>query len=546
MTDADIEKTEKIEITRFFVFFGLIMLAISVIAGRYVLVKRHDVETKSFYTTYGIKDDVELAKNKVEIFGKVISEPENKAGYQRLVVSVVAGIFTDRSTNKFADQEQASQIESTESRRIFKDTKILIKNKNQDQQNFQYADYVRFTTKLNRPKNITGEDGRTFDYESYLSKDDIFFVGDTFDMTSDMSSGYDTVTGDQSVNLKSKTLQEKIIIGLYSFKKKFMEHVEQSLPLPHAYLANGLVISGKGSLSKIIQDQFQKVGLIHIVVLSGFNISIIGESIIKILSFLPKILSGILGSIGIILFGIMAGGGATVYRSVIMALIGIYARIFDRKNSAIMSLFLAGTLMLLVNPKLLFEDPGFQLSFMATFGLISLSSPIEKILMSFWKSFAPKIGCKAEPGKILKGVFELISSTLATQVSTLPLIIQFSGLASFVALPVNMIVLPFIPLTMLMVFFIGALSFINPWLSFIPTIVSWFLLSYEFMVVKLGSSVPYGFIKLGPVSKQWIFTLYFVVVLLVSIGNLDIFARIIKTLVKVIHKFVRKKQFCVT
>ena len=76
----------------------------------------------------------------------------------------------------------------------------------------------------------------------------------------------------------------------------------------------------------------------------------------------------------------MVGWGAAVVRAVIMSLISILALYLGRPSDALRWLFIAGLLMLAWNPLILFHDPSFQLSFMATLGLILFSEIIDKKL----------------------------------------------------------------------------------------------------------------------------------------------------------------------
>jgi competence protein ComEC len=254
---------------------------------------------------------------------------------------------------------------------------------------------------------------------------------------------------------------------------------------PHSALAGGLVVGEKASLGNDLIDDFRKAGLIHIVVLSGYNITIIASSIRKILSFLPRNISIILGGIGIILFGILVGGGATVIRSCIMASIALFAEYIRRDYNVLRTLFIALALMLIQNPLILLYDPSFQLSFLATFGLIILSSPIEKRILFITEKM---------------GIRSLIASTLATQIFVSPYILYMMGQISIVGIFVNIIVLPVIPITMLMVFISGFSGFIYYPLSQLFGWISHFLLSYELFMVRYFANLPFASINIAKFS----------------------------------------------
>src|SRR5690606_6965228 len=107
----------------------------------------------------------------------------------------------------------------------------------------------------------------------------------------------------------------------------------------------------------------------HIVVLSGYNVTIVAEAFIKALSFVPRLYGYSAGMIGIVLFAVMAGGGTTIIRASAMAVIALYAKWTGNTYNAFRALIFCGTGMILLNPLTLLYDPSFHLSFMATFAL---------------------------------------------------------------------------------------------------------------------------------------------------------------------------------
>lgn len=390
-----------------------------------------------------------LIKKRVYIEGIVVDDPEIRNGSPRFRLKVLGGDIDCGGCT------------------------FLVRTKHLGEKIY-YGDRLRFDAILRKPEKIISEDGRTFDYQKFLSKDDVYYIADARDL-----------------EIVDKGKGNFVVGFLYKVKHAIVFEIERMLPSPHSFLGSGLIISGKGSMDKEMQEKFQIVGLIHIVVLSGSNVSIIGEAILRVFSFLPKIFATTLGGIFIVFFAIMTGGGATVIRSTIMSLIALFARSTGRTNQALTSLTIAGVLMVLQNPKILFYDPGFQLSFLASIGLIFYSERIKEKIIFLHEKFG-----------LPSGIIELISATLATQVFTLPYIINMSGMLSVVALFVNIVVLPVIPLTMLTVFITSLTSFIGDVFAWIPMWVSWILLSYELAVVDFGASLSWSH-KMLPVIPRW-------------------------------------------
>lgn len=336
---------------------------------------------------------------------------------------------------------------------------------------YQYGERLRLNGKLSTPFNFKSNGGRTFDYIDYLLKDGIYF---------EMKKPKIEILEGEGGSVISK--------NLFKLKQGFLRNLKKVLGEPHAALAGGLVVGEKSALGKELIDDFRKAGLIHIVVLSGYNITIVADSIRRILSFLPRNLGIILGGLGILAFGILVGGGATVVRSCIMAIIALIATLLRKDYNVGKALFIAAALMLIQNPLILLYDPSFQLSFLATLGLILLSSPIEKRLGFITEKF---------------GIRGLFASTFATQIFVSPYILYMMGQLSIIGIVVNILVLPIIPATMLFVFLSGVSGFISYYISMVFGWISHFLLSYELSMVRFFANIPFASIEI-PKFSFWI------------------------------------------
>ena len=114
--------------------------------------------------------------------------------------------------------------------------------------------------------------------------------------------------------------------ALFSLKGWLIGNISATIPEPDSSLLGGLLFGAKRSLGAEWLDQFRKAGIIHIVVLSGYNITIVANSVTSFFSFLPRVVGSAFGAVSIILFAIMTGGSATVVRSSIMALLVVLAK----------------------------------------------------------------------------------------------------------------------------------------------------------------------------------------------------------------------------
>ena len=341
---------------------------------------------------------------------------------------------------------------------------------------FKYGDELEIFGKLQKPKNFNSDDNRVFDYISYLAKDGIYY-----------QMFYPDVDFISSGN--GNFIKE----FLFNLKKSFISQIKKVIPEPQSSLLGGLVVGAKESLGKKLQDDFRKVGLIHIVVLSGYNLTIVADFIMAIFSFLPSLFSIFLGAIGIILFALMTGASATIVRASVMALLVMIARVTGRTSQMTRVLFLAGFLMLFYNPNILVFDPSFQLSFMATFGLIVLSPKIEKYFYFIPRKFELR---------------ESLVAVISTQIFVLPLILYMMGDFSVVAILVNLLVLIFIPMTMLFGFLTGVIGFVSFFLSMPFAYLTYLLLSYELKVVEIFASLPFSSFHISFFPAWLMFSVY--------------------------------------
>ena len=268
------------------------------------------------------------------------------------------------------------------------------------------------------------------------------------------------------------------------------------------------------SLGQNLLDDFKKVGLIHIVVLSGYNITIIAAGVFWLTSvFAKRNLGFVFSVILILLFALMVGFSATVARAVIMALISILALYLGRPSDALRWLFIAGLFMLVWNPLLLFYDPSFQLSFMATLGLILFSEIIDKKFISQVIKLALKTGIPISFIVFFEKIKmrEIISSTLAVQLFILPLLVKMSGFISVISFLINPLLLPLTPAVMAFGALTGAfglLPFIGGILSWPFGAISYILTQIIIYLTEFSANLPLATFQTGSISLWFILVWY--------------------------------------
>lgn len=326
-----------------------------------------------------------------------------------------------------------------------------------------YGEKINFKGKIKKPESFVTDSGRIFNYPNFLSKDGIFFI-----------ESYPSITP-LSIN-QGNFAKEK----LFALKETITNGMKKIISYPQSALLEGITISGKNALPIEINEQFKKAGISHVVVLSGYNVTIVALIIVGLVSKLPRYLSFGLATIGIASFCIMAGGTSTILRASIMSFLFLLAKFTKREANANRLLFIAGGIMIFFNPLIIFYDPSFQLSFLATFALINISPFFFKKLTFI-------------PGSFL--FREIIATSTSVQLFLLPFLAYSMGTISLVSLISNILILSFIPITMLGGFISSILSFFNLYLAYAPGLFTHLLLTYELRVAKFMSSLSFAQLK---------------------------------------------------
>jgi len=395
----------------------------------------------------------------VVLRGIIVDEPDVRENHTKLTFRV------DGFIDQFPIGGHWKEVES----------RVLLITEHYPQ--FQYGDEIIIRGKLEKPKNFsrdTNEPGRPFNYVAYLAKDGIFY-----------QMFY------PEIELVAHGKGNPIRRVLFSFKRTLLENVSRVIPEPHASLLGGITFGTKQAMGKELLEAFRITGIIHIVVLSGYNVTIVAEAIGRLASFTPRVIGISLSSAAIVAFALMTGAGATVVRASIMALLVLLARATGRLYEITIALFVAAFLMLLYNPKILIFDPSFQLSFLATIGLIYIAPRLEKALGFMPTRFQLR---------------EFATATVATQLFVLPLLLYMMGEMSIVAVPVNILILFFIPITMLFGFLTGIFGFISIVVSLPFAFASYILLAYELKIIDIFASLPFASVAV-PNFPLWLMLL---------------------------------------
>lgn len=336
-----------------------------------------------------------------------------------------------------------------------------------------YGDRVRVEGVLRIPESFETGEGRYFEYPGFLAKDRILY---------------------QISFAEVEVLEEgggnRFKAGAIWIKQKFLLGLSYALPEPYAGLAGGITVGDKRGLGEELSETFRVVGLTHIIVLSGYNIMVVVDALLRALSRAPQMVRLGLGVFVALFFAAITGFASASTRAALMATIAIAGKASGRVYLATRALALVAVGMIAWNPYVLLFDPGFQLSVIATLGLVVFAPILEPHLSWFTPRF---------------GVREIAAGTLGTQIAVLPLLLYQTGILSLVALPANLLVLVTLPFAMLFSALAAVLGLFTGLLAPIFGFPALVLLSYIIALAKLFSAIPFA---TAPVPAFSVFVLW--------------------------------------
>ncbi|GIV83390.1 MAG: hypothetical protein KatS3mg052_0397 [Candidatus Roseilinea sp.] len=294
-----------------------------------------------------------------------------------------------------------------------------------DATRWRYGDAVRASGLLDAPPRMSA-----FDYREYLARQGVFSWMPRPRALARIGEGYGN----------------PLFARLLDAKDAVRQAVRRILPRPEAALLNGILIGDDKDIPDDVQEAFRRTGTSHIVAISGFNVSIVIALVIPLLGRMLNPRRAALFAIPVIaVYAVFVGASASVVRAATMAGIGLFGALFWRKGFTLNTLCAAACLMLVANPHTLF-DVGFQLSFMATLGLVlyadRLSGPVRA-----WAQLRLR---NERAQKALMLILDGALVTLAAQLTTLPLILATYNQLSIISLLANILILPLQPPIMIL------------------------------------------------------------------------------------------------
>ena len=329
-----------------------------------------------------------------------------------------------------------------------------------------------------------------FDYQKYLARQNIHYQGF---IPSEIS-----FKKKESVSFADKIRQKRLNL-LFRIDNS-------SLQPQNKAILKGIILADRTEIDQEIINHFSKTGLIHILAISGSHMAII---FLMILFVLNPIFSVKYRNIPIYIslaaiwgFAIFIDYGNSVVRSCIMITVYYIMIFLQRKPNLLHSLALAGMIILSIDTQQLF-DVGFQLSFLAVFGIFWLYKPITNHY-------------KPLKNRAIRFILNTFSLSLAAQLTTLPLILfyfhQFSIMSVFINVVSIMVSQGFIIFSFIVSILFG-IEFTPDWLL---EIYDW-CASFFLNMVAFFSKTDFSFVENVSIEIPELIILFVLVYLLRSV-----------------------------
>lgn len=311
---------------------------------------------------------------------------------------------------------------------------------------------------------------------------------------------------------------------LFSLRRAAYEKIQQYYPQPEAALLSGILLGIETDIPPDLKRAFQDTGTDHIIAISGFNMTILaGIFLTGFRKWLSIWWAAFFAILTISLYTILVGAAPAVVRAAVMSSLAISASLIGRVQSGKYTLLLTAAIMCLINPLLLW-NAGFQLSVMATLGLVLYAGR----LLNWFKNLLSKVVSEERAEKLANISSEYLLFTLAAQLTTMPILLYHFEQVSIISLLANPLILPVQPLTMIF----GGVAVISglliPPLGQLLSYFVWVLLFYTNQVVSWLAEFSNGTIVFGDLNFISVLVLYVAIFFFTHINKESVLQRLKK------------------
>ena len=395
-------------------------------------------------------------KDKITILGTISSEPEERKNYLR---------FEVRAKNIYK-QEEVSNAGG----------KVIVYTHKPN--NYHYGEMLEMKGFLESPPVF--ED---FNYKKYL-----------------LEKGIYSVMRYPEIKVVGEDKRSAIYRTILSFRTKSREVIYKNLSPPQSLILASIILGDKSKLSDNLKEKLNKAGVRHITAVSGMHVVILTSILMAFLIGLGfwRGQAFYLTLIFIFFFIALTGFQPSGVRAGIMGGILLLAQKFGRPYAGFRALVFTAFLMLAFNP-LLRYSVGFQLSFLATSGIIFLYPTLKK-----WLKFIPE--------ESFLNLRSILAMTFSAQLLTFPILIYNFGYISLVSPITNILILPVLPPLMGLGFLASISGIVFPLLGKVLFWPCWLILTYMSKIIDWFSQFSFSSLVIENISWYWLVVSYLLLV----------------------------------
>ncbi len=352
-----------------------------------------------------------------------------------------------------------------------------------------YGDAVRLTGRPFLPKS-PGNPGQ-FDYPAYLWDKGIWALI--------------TVKGEGDFEKTGSGKGYPLARTALRLKQKLVDVNRKTMEPAQAALVNGIVFGSRGEIEPGITEAFNETGIVHILAVSGLNVGLVAAGVMGLLNIFR--LRGIAFpaiTAAIIAYTYITGLGVAVVRAAIMAWIYFCGRRLGRERDWPVTMSAAALIILVFSPNALFE-PGFQLSFGATWGILHVGPYIDEKLKKAGLDNSWLRGC--------------LWVTLAAQLGTLPLVVYYFNIVSLVSILANLFVVPLVGLILPIGIVASLAGLIHLKIALFINSINAALLEFMMFIAGLLHQIPGGVVYAAAPPMAAVFIYYLCLFVIVGDKN---------------------------
>lgn len=260
-------------------------------------------------------------------------------------------------------------------------------------------------------------------------------------------------------------------------RDSFADNVRHTISEPEASLGIGYLLGQRRALPADLSNSLRIAGLTHVIVASGYNLTILVRLARRLFARISKYLAALTAGSMVLAFMAVTGMSPSMSRAGLVAGLSLLAWYYGRKFHPLVLLPLAAAVTLLINPSYGWNDLGWQLSFAAFAGVMVLAPLGQRY---FFGDSKPRT------------VRQILGETISAQLATLPILVMAFGLFSNVAIITNLLILPLVPLAMLLTFIAGLGALMMPMTTAFIGLPAQLLLHYMTSVASYFAHLPWA------------------------------------------------------